>query len=72
MLNFSQEFCNKLNFNSFSIWSNHNNFSNYLDSNLINISIKDTYFILKILNQSIPKLENFDNWNISMSDSDVF
>jgi hypothetical protein len=72
MLNFSQLFCKKFNLNSFSLWSNYNNFSNYIDPNLVNTCIRDTFFISKILGEPIPELDNFSNWTSSMSDSDVF
>ena len=65
-------FSKKNNLNSLTLWSNHENFLNFLNQKSVDISPQETFFIIKILKEPFENLKNFQNWYITMSDSDVF
>ena len=72
MLNFSKLFCKKSNLDTLTLWTNYENFLDFLNLKSINIVPQETYFILKMLNEPINNLKDFKNWYVTMSDSDVF
>jgi len=72
MINYSKIFCQKLNISNLTFWTNNNFFNNFLNQKKINVIPTQTYFVLKILNNSYDNINNFKNWYITMSDSDVF
>ena len=72
MLIFSQSFSKINNLNSLTFWTNYQYFLNLLNKNSIKIFSQETFFIIKILKDGNNLLENFNNWNLTMSDSDVY
>jgi len=72
MLYFSKTFSNKQNFSTLTLWSNDKNIFKILDPKSVRTLPQETYFIVKNLNEQESEIENYQNWNIMMSDSDVF
>jgi len=68
-------FCKTRDCDKISLWTNRKSFFfEYLKTLGFNDNSIETYFVVKILNSNKHEHDymNFDNWFITMSDSDVY